>query len=688
MARNPRFDILFEPVRIGPVTAPNRFYQVPHASGMTNALPQVRARFRETKAEGGWGVVCTGAVSVHPSSDDSPLPFASLWDDKDIRAHALMTDAVHRHGSLAGVELWHGGACTMNRTSRLAPLSPSGMPWMSTHIGFMGNLRPRTMDAADIQDLLRWQAAGARRARAAGFDIVYVYAGMGYLPYEFLLPEYNHRTDGYGGSIENRVRLVRELLAVTRDAVGDKCAVALRISLEELRGKPGKTAPSEAHEVVALLADLPDLWDVKMDSSPTDCAPSRFSPEGSHEPIVNFVKQLTSRPVVGVGRFTSPDVMVSQIRRGILDLIGGARPSIADPFLPKKIDEGREHEIRECIGCNICISSWHDGVPVRCTQNPTAGEEWRRDWHPERFAPPASNSSILIVGGGPAGLECAVTLARRGYAVTLADSATEFGGRLRFETRLPGLATWGRVVDWRLGQLRGRSNVSLYPGSELKVDDIFGLEHSHVVIATGAHWTRMLFSTLEFAVGQLDGPGVYTPDDLAAGVVPEGPVLVFDFDNYYMGGAVAEQLARTGTETTYVTTAGNASAWTFMTNELPLVHRALAKAHVPIHTLKRVTAFDGDAATVADVYSGAEQKIACRSLVIVGVRKPRDELYHSLMARDGDLKNAGIAAVTRIGDSLAPGAIVHAVHAGHHFARGFDHPPSPDSPPYTRDFPL
>ena len=688
MARNPRFDILFEPVRIGPVTAPNRFYQVPHASGMTNALPQVRARFRETKAEGGWGVVCTGAVSVHPSSDDSPLPFASLWDDKDIRAHALMTDAVHRHGSLAGVELWHGGACTMNRTSRLAPLSPSGMPWMSTHIGFMGNLRPRTMDAADIQDLLRWQAAGARRAQAAGFDIVYVYAGMGYLPYEFLLPEYNHRTDGYGGSIENRVRLVRELLAVTRDAVGDKCAVALRISLEELRGKPGKTAPSEAHEVVALLADLPDLWDVKMDSSPTDCAPSRFSPEGSHEPIVNFVKQLTSRPVVGVGRFTSPDVMVSQIRRGILDLIGGARPSIADPFLPKKIDEGREHEIRECIGCNICISSWHDGVPVRCTQNPTAGEEWRRDWHPERFAPPASNSSILIVGGGPAGLECAVTLARRGYAVTLADSATEFGGRLRFETRLPGLATWGRVVDWRLGQLRGRSNVSLYPGSELKVDDIFGLEHSHVVIATGAHWTRMLFSTLEFAVGQLDGPGVYTPDDLAAGVVPEGPVLVFDFDNYYMGGALAEQLARTGTETTYVTTAGNASAWTFMTNELPLVHRALAKAHVPIHTLKRVTAFDGDAATVADVYSGAEQKIACRSLVIVGVRKPRDELYHSLMARDGDLKNAGIAAVTRIGDSLAPGAIVHAVHAGHHFARGFDHPPSPDSPPYTRDFPL
>ena len=125
MARDPRYDLLFEPVRIGPVTAPNRFYQVPHASGMTNALPRVRAAFRETKAEGGWGVICTGACSIDQTSDDAPLPFATLWDRNDIQAHALMTDAVHRHGALAGVELWHGGASVMNRASRLPPLSPS-----------------------------------------------------------------------------------------------------------------------------------------------------------------------------------------------------------------------------------------------------------------------------------------------------------------------------------------------------------------------------------------------------------------------------------------------------------------------------------------------------------------------------------------------------------------------------------
>ncbi len=686
MTRNPRFDVLFEPVRLGPVTAPNRFYQVPHASGMTNALPHVRAGFRETKAEGGWGVVCTGAVSIHPSSDDSPLPFGILWDDKDIRAHALMTDAVHRHGSLAGIELWHGGACSLNRTSRIAPLSPSGMPWLSTHVGFQGNLRPRAMDRSDIRDLLRWQADGARRARSAGFDIVYVYAGMGYLPYEFLLPEYNRRTDEYGGSIENRARLVKEMLEVTRDAVGGKCAVALRISLEELRAKPGKHAPSEAHEIVALLSDLPDLWDVKMDSSPTDCAPSRFSGEGSHEPIIDFVKTVTKKPVVGVGRFTSQDVMVSQIRRGVLDLSGGARPSIADPFLPKKIDEWREHEIRECIGCNVCISSWHDGVPVRCTQNPTAGEEWRRGWHPERFAPAASEAAVLIVGGGPSGLECAVTLARRGYRVTIADSSGEFGGRLRFETRLPGLAAWGRVVDWRLGQLRGRSNVNLYPNSELKVGDILGLEHPHVVVATGARWTKMLYSTIEFPTEEFDAARVYTPDDIAAGILPEGPVAVFDFDNYYLGGAVAQQLAQRVAQVSYITTAGHASAWTLMTNELPLIHRALVAAGVRIHTLERVAGFDGTELALADVFSGTERRMPCRSLVVVGVRAPHDELYRYLKGLGPELARAGIETVARIGDAFAPGAIVHAVHSGHRFAREFE--TNPAEAPYTRDYPV
>jgi dimethylamine/trimethylamine dehydrogenase len=686
MTQDSRYAALFEPVKIGPVTAPNRFYQVPHASGMTNALPRVRAAFRETKAEGGWGVICTGACSIDPTSDDAPLPFASLWDDNDIRAHALTTEAVHRHGALAGVELWHGGASVMNRASRLPPLSPSGIPWMATHVGFMGNLRPKTMDRSDFRAVLKWQADAALRARSAGFDIVYVYAGMGYLGYEFLLPEYNRRTDAYGGAIENRVRFVREMIETTKDAVGKDCAVALRISLEELRGRPGRHSESEAHEVISLLADTPDLFDVKMDSSPTDCAASRFTGEGSHEPVIDFVKRLTKKPVVGVGRFTSPDTMVSQIRRGILDLIGGARPSIADPFLPRKIQEGRLDEIRECIGCNICISSWHDGVPVRCTQNPTAGEEWRRGWHPERIDRAAREERVLVVGGGPAGLECALTLGRRGHRVTLVEAGKDFGGRLTFETRLPGLSTWGRVLDYRLGRLNIMTNVEMFLDSPVGVDEILELAPDRVVVATGARWTRMLYASMEIPVGQLDHPRVLTPDDIAAGRLPEGPTLIFDFDNYYMGGVLTEHLASQGIPVSYATPAGHASAWTIMTNELPLVHRALAQRRVSVTTLHLLAAFDGDTAILEHLFTGEERRLACRSIVIVGLRAPRGELMAALEERAGEVIAAGIRSIERAGDALAPGAIVHAIHSGHRVARELDL--GENVSPYRRDFPI
>jgi dimethylamine/trimethylamine dehydrogenase len=672
MARNPRYDVLFEPVKIGPVTARNRFYAVPHAAGMTNSMPHMRAAFRETKAEGGWGVVCSGYVSIDPSSDDTPLPCATLWDDEDIRSHALMTEAVHKHGALAGVELWHGGGSVMNRTSRVAPLSPSGTSWMATHVNFMGNQRPRTMETQDIRQVLDWQAQAARRAQRAGFDIVYVYAGMGYLPYEFLLSDWNQRTDAYGGNVENRVRFVRQLLEVTHEAVAGKCAVALRISLEELRARPSAVAPSEAHEVVGLLAQLPDLWDVKLDSSPTDCSPSRFSAEGSHEPVIEFVKKLTTRPVVGVGRFTSPDAMVGQIRRGVLDLIGGARPSIADPFLPRKIDEGREQDIRECIGCNICISSWHDSVPVRCTQNPTIGEEWRRAWHPERIAPAASDASILIIGAGPAGLECALSLGRRGYAVTVAEAAEEIGGRLRFETRLPGLASWGRVLDWRRGQLEQLSNVTIYRGNRLSPDDILELGNTHVVIATGSRWARLLYSPLELPVGRLEGPDVYTPDDVASGAKIEGPVVIYDFDNYYMGSVLAEHLAKAGQHVSYVTPAGHASAWAVMTNEQPQIHRALFAAGIAVHTLSRVANFENGELTLVNHFTNVERRLPCQSLLIVGARFANDSLHGALVVREDDLGRAGIMSVTRVGDAAAPGAIVHAVYSGHRYARELD----------------
>ncbi|MCB2135506.1 MAG: FAD-dependent oxidoreductase [Rhodobacteraceae bacterium] len=666
MPRNPRYDVLFEPVRIGPKTAKNRFFQVPHASGMTNAAPHVRAAFRGMKAEGGWAVVCTGACSVDPSSDDSPFPFATMWDEADVRSHAVMTEAAHAHGALAGIELWHGGAAAVNRTSRMAALSPSGVPWMATHVGFMSAARPKVMDNGDIRDLIRWHADAAVMAERAGFDILYVYAGMGYLPYQFLLSDYNKRTDAYGGSVPNRVRLVAELIDAVREATHGRCAVALRISMQELRARTSDVAESEAHEVIGLLKDAPDLFDVKMDYSAYDCSPSRFSGEGSHEPVISFMKTITDKPVVGVGRFTSPDTMVGQIRRGVLDLIGGARPSIADPFLPRKIDEGREDDIRECIGCNICISSWHDGVWVRCTQNPTAGEEWRRGWHPE-VVTRDSGDTALVVGGGPAGLEAALTLARRGMTVSLAEAKRDFGGRLLFEAGLPGLAAWNRVADYRLGQLRKMPNVSLFAESELTAHDVHEFGADHVVVATGAHWMTNLCGANELPTAAADGPRVFTPDDLAAGVAIEGPVAVFDFDNYYMGTAVAEALAIAGHDVTYITTAGAAGAWSFMTNEQPGMHQALRARGIALRTLEIVTGFDGQTVSLEQIFSGETRRIAARSLMIVGQRAGGSALYDALV--EAGSGGSTIRSLHLTGDANAPGALAHAVYQGHKTAR-------------------
>ena len=190
MPREPRYDILFEPVKIGPVTAPNRFYQTPHAIGMGNARPNSARALRAIKAEGGWGVVSTEYCSIHPSSDDSPYGYLSLWDDDDARTLAGTADAIHQHGSLAAVELWHGGMHTNNRLTREPLLAPSTH---SAHILQPG--QARAMDKQDIADFRNWQRQAARRAKQAGFDIVYVYAGHNYLPFQFLSPITNHRTD-------------------------------------------------------------------------------------------------------------------------------------------------------------------------------------------------------------------------------------------------------------------------------------------------------------------------------------------------------------------------------------------------------------------------------------------------------------------------------------------------------------
>ncbi|MFO0998057.1 MAG: FAD-dependent oxidoreductase [Alphaproteobacteria bacterium] len=671
MSRDPRYDILFEPVPIGPVVAKNRFYQPPHCNGMGEHRPNMHAAMREMKAEGGWAVIHTEHCSIHPHSDLLGEAVQTLWDDDDVAWLALMCDKVHKHGSLAGVQLAFACNYNPNRFSREVPMGADDRPCTQFDPQYT-----RAMDKADIRQMLGWWRKAAERSKRAGCEIVQVDVNFSQVAYQFLSPR-NTRTDEYGGSVENRARLLREIIESCREGVKGDCAVTVRIIIDEMIGARGLEAERDGREIIECLAEVPDLWDVVVGSWDYDSRTSRFAPEAAHEAKTAFVKTVTTKPVVGVGRFTSPDTMVGQIKRRIMDMIGATRPSIADPFLPKKIEEGRAEDIRECIGCNICVSGHWTISPIRCTQNPTMGEEWRKGWHPETIAPKKSDDTVLVVGAGPAGLECARALGARGYQVHLAEASRELGGRVARECRLPGLAEWARVRDWRVGQIAKLPNVEIYRESRLTAEDVRNFGFNRVVIATGSEWRKDGYGrTNYYPIPGSDRPHVFTPEDLMGGRMPEGPVVVFDDDQYYMGSILAEMLAAAGRKVTIVSPASEVSAWSYATLETKYVAKRLADAGIEMLTHHNLVEVGTGEVTLQHVHSERERRLPAASVVMVVMRAPVASLYHELVADPGGLTKAGIRSVTRIGDCLAPGAIAHAVYSGHRYARELDEPPA------------
>lgn len=660
MTRDPRYDILFEPVKIGPVTARNRFYQVPHCNGMGWRDPSALAAMRGMKAEGGWAVVCTEMCEIHPTSDVAPYVELRIWSDQDVPMHARIAEKIHEHGSLAGLELSHSGFTANNLWSREIPVAASARPTSSY---FNDPVSARAMDKQDIKNLRRAHRAAALRGKAAGYDLIYVYAGHGIgIFQQFLSRSSNFRSDEYGGSLANRARLLREVIEDTKDAVGDTCAVPVRIAMNEFMGAEG-LEPGEVEEAIGLMAELPDLWDLSLSDWSHDSQTSRFSEEGFQEPYIKGVKKLTTKPVVGVGRYTSPDSMVRVIKQGIMDMIGAARPSIADPYLPKKIEEGRLDDIRECIGCNICVTGDYTMSPIRCTQNPSMGEEWRRGWHPEKIRTAGKIKNILIVGAGPAGLEAARALGQRGHQVTLADQSSEAGGRVARECKLPGLAAWGRVRDWRLGQINKLPNVDLYLESTMTAETVAEFGADHVVIATGARWRRDGVARHHSrAISIFDAAQVLTPDDILNGLRPQSRnVLLYDDDHYYMGGVIAELLSKEGFIITLVTPSYLVSSYTKASLEQPRIQTRMLELGVKIEANMALQSVASDHLTLACVFTGKQTSVMAQCVVMITAKEVDDHLFQEISSPQ----------VSRIGDCYSPGTIAAAVYSGRKLAEGF-----------------
>jgi dimethylamine/trimethylamine dehydrogenase len=292
------------------------------------------------------------------------------------------------------------------------------------------------------------------------------------------------------------------------------------------------------------------------------------------------------------------------------------------------------------------------------------GEEWRKGWHPEYIPAKGSDSSVLIVGAGPAGLEAAVSLGKRGYDVTLTEARRELGGRVTLESSLPGLAQWARVRDWRLNQIGKLPNVEFYLESVVDEEQILEFGADRVVIATGAKWRRDGTGRwLEEPIPGWDGPSVITPDDILAGAMPTGPVVVYDDDHYYMGGVIAEKLRRTGLDVTLVTPANEISTWTTHTEEQHRIQERVLGLGIVVETGATLTSVKEASARLESIYTGQSQQVEAANVVMITSRQPQDALYHALVDRIN---------VQRIGDCLAPGTIATSVYSGHRCGREMD----------------
>lgn len=693
MTRESRHEILFEPIQVGPKILKNRFWQVPHCNGAGSERPGMQAAFREVKAEGGWAAVFTEVCFFTFDSDITPWVGSRLIDQGDMRNLALMCDSIHKHGALAGVELTHGSSFCLNAESRMPGRAPSQIPHE-----FEGMASAREMSKVEIRKMQIDHVEGALKARETGFDLLTIFAGLATLPNYFLYPFNNKRTDEYGGSFENRCRFSVELLEMIREKIDD-CAIGMRFPIDTLEepygyGDLGVRAEEEGARFIEAMDHLVDYWDINIGTLNwgEDAGSSRFFESNHQSQYTKHAKRVSKKPIVNVGRFTDPDLMVKVLNSNQCDIIGAARPSIADPFLPKKIEEGRYEDIRECIGCNICVSRWEKGgPPIWCTQNPTSGEEYRRNWHPEIYLPTTNPTPpVMVIGAGPAGLECAMTLGLRGYdLVHVSEAKNQVGGHVDWVSKLPGFGAWRRVIDWRETQIKTRTNVQIMLNSDMSYEDVLRCGAEHLIFATGSHWDGSGMSALLH--DHIEGVGsdlseVATPEQYVLGDKQLGEnVLVIDNDAYYMGSAMAQLLAENGHKVTYVTYGETVGPYLRFTLEEQRMYETLMQLGCTMIAQHLTVAAENGKAVLVHIWSGKEQVVEYDSIMLVTHRISNCEIYNRLQESPDAMEAAGIKSIHLIGDAHTPGMIAQAVFSGTRLAREFDSDNPEEHKPFIRE---
>lgn len=674
-----QFQYLFTPLQIGPVTVKNRLGFAPCCpTWYDNIIDQVftdqAVYYYAERAKGGLGLIIIGAAAVSKSSNYYPIPLTQLYDDRNIAPLRRVAEGVHQHGTQLFIQLWHGGLRAApdyrqntifgDSAVEMAAVAPSQISQVE-----VPGVVAKALSVEEIEAIVEDFGRAAARAQEAGLDGVEIHAAHGYLPWQFLSPLYNRRTDGYGGSLVNRARFLVEALQRIRRYVGTGMAVGYRISSDALF--PGDLTIDDVKEIVRHIerqveVDFVDVSIATYHTLPLVIAPMGSVEPGYEGPYTAQIKMITEKPVFAVGSVTDPRVAEEILARGQGDLVLMARQLFADAEFAKKAEEGRLDDIRTCVRANYCWTRVVKGLKVECIQNPAVGRE--KEWGVRTLGRAQVKKKVLVIGGGPGGLEAARTAAERGHEVVLYEKQGEVGGRVLLEAKLPTRQEIRNVTAWLERQARAQG-VKIVTGAEVtpaNLQSILGREKPDaVVVATGASGARDGFNGL---FGR-EIPGwqqsyVYTYEDAVEGKVDgAGKIIVLDDIGDEKGVMTAYMLGSRGSTVHFVTRWAMVAPLTNNLLDLPIHYQRLYGCEgITVHTLSFIKEIGQMSVTLFNVAAGKEWvEEGVGGVVLITMFRSNNELY--------PLVKAQVRESFLIGDASAPRTIHEAVLEGHRAAR-------------------
>jgi 2,4-dienoyl-CoA reductase-like NADH-dependent reductase (Old Yellow Enzyme family) len=646
----PDFPHLFSELGVGGVVLKNRIVSPGHDTVMAEAgrVTDQLVAYQRARAEGGVGLIVMQAAGVH---DSARYTYHVLMADDDacIPGYRAVVEAVRPHGCALFGQLFHPGREVMESQDGSAPvaLAPSAVPNERFHV------MPRALTLELIGEIVEGYGAAARRLREAGLDGVEIVASHGYLPSQFLNPSVNLREDRYGGSREGRLRFLEEVIAAVRREAGHDFVVGLRISADELEddGLPADEALAACRTLDA--AGGLDYMSVTLGTSASYAGSDHIVPPmtesvGYALPHVATVKAAVSVPVFAAGRINQPQDAERVLEAGLADAVIMNRALICDPDMPRLAEEGRVDDIRACIACNqACIGHFHLGYSISCIQHPETGRELvygRRQRASHR-------RSVMVVGGGPAGMKAAAVAAERGHAVRLYEATRRLGGQILRAERLPDRAEFGGAAV-NLAREVERAGVEVLTGVPADLALVRREAPDAVVVATGARPRRP-------SIELLGTPRILDAWEVIDGSeLPPGRVVVADWRADWVGAGVARLLA--ARRHRVLLAVDGYGACERLQQYVRDAHLAgLARARVEVLPLVRLMGADDDAVYFQHVLTKEPIVVeGVAGLVLAQGHEPEDRLLAELRDEPSGPE------VVAVGDCLSPRSVEEAVLEG------------------------